>query len=159
MLNAHHLDFSFNILFTFVIALLIIYLIEDLFHKDFWEEKQNSFLKKFLICFSSFFIATGLLILACFFPVDYTWYGVLLTVGFYFTLKSKSFSILIFFALVNLNYFFKPSNIMNLYAYISLLDIIFILAFNGKQGYKHPWLFYLLYFLHFFPLLLLKHFA
>jgi len=156
MLNLYQVSLTLNILFTFVLALCAICLLENIHLEKTpskWK-KVTSILKNIALFLLSMFLVW----LGCYLEVDYTWYGILLTIGFYFTLKQKSLSLLVLFILINLK-FFTSQTLMNALTYISLFDIFFILAFNGKKGYQHPWIFYLLYFAHFFPLLLIKYFS
>ena len=145
-----------NILFTFVIALLIILLIN---HTKQDPKSSTSTISKILKCFVSELLIVGLVFLSHFLSTDYSWYGVLLTVGFYFTLNNKLASIIVFCTLVTLDCIVSQCDLMSILAFVSLMDIFFILAFNGKKGYNKSWIFYLLYFLHFIPILLLEHFA
>lgn len=156
MLNCYNVTILPNIIFTFVIALLIIYVIENIsfYHFDEENNKKTFCIKNFSIVLT---LCTLLLALGIFLKVDYEWYGILLTIAFYFTLSKKWLSIILFFILVNLNYLFHQ-DLMALLAYISLFDIVFITLFNGKRGYHFSWIFYAIYFLHFFLLLLIKQF-
>lgn len=154
-LGLYHLDLSLNIIFTFLTSLLVIYTLEKLkfIRKDDNTQKINFNLKNCLLCIT---LSVFLVVLGTYMNVDYTWYGILLTVAFYFTLNTKILSILFFFILINLNFIASPNNLFALYAYISLFDILFILLFNGKRGYKNSGIFYALYFLHLFPLFFIK---
>ena len=149
-------EITLNVIFTFILALLVIYTVENL---KFFSQDKDTKTKKFN--FKNFFIiALTSVLLGClgvYLNVDYTWYGMLLPVAFYFTLSNKSLSIILFFLLVNLKFIFEPTT-MSLLAYISLIDCIFILFFNGKQGYKFSWIFYVAFFLHMFPLFAIKEF-
>lgn len=151
--NILQIDAGLNIIFTFVISLLIIYNIENIHIFDNSAENKKIAFKNILITLLVSFL---LVFIGIYLNVDYTWYGILLTVFFYFTLKNKPLSMLGFTLLIILNSFIS-NNLMSILAYISVLDCLFILAFNGKRGYKTSWLFYAIYFLHFFPLLLIKH--
>lgn len=152
MLRLYDLNISLNIIFTFVFSLLSIYFIEKF---NFFSKDTNKFnYKNLLICILTssllLFIGTNL-------NVDYGWYGILLTIGFYFTLNNKIWSSFLLFILVNLNYVFER-DLMSLIAYTSLFDILFIMLFNGKRGYKFSWIFYIVYFIHFFVLLAIKNY-
>lgn len=154
--NMYNIDHMLNIIFTFIFALLIIYVFENLK----WFKNNNDSNKRifdFKNSILSTSIAIVLLCLGIFLNVDYGWYGILLTIAFYFTLNKKALGILLFFLLVNLNFIIKQSQ-MAFLAYISLFDIIFIILFNGKRGYKFSWIFYAFYFLHQFPLLFIKYY-
>lgn len=152
MLNLYNIPLTLNILFTFILSLCVIYLLEALkFDKKALTSKQ--IFKNFILLSLSIF----LIWLGNHLNVDYGWYGILLTVLFYFTLNKKWLSVILFAILVHLNFISNPTA-MHALVYISIFDIIFILSFNGKKGYNNSLIFYLLYFLHFFPLLLIKHF-
>lgn len=155
MLNIYNVSMTLNILFTFVLALLSISILEKIqFDKTLG--KNFKFKTLFKNCFL-FILSIGLILLGNYINVDYTWYGILLTIIFYFTLKNKALSVLLFFILINIKFLIGRST-MDALAYASLFDIIFLLSFNGKKGYSRPWVFYLLYFMHFVLLLLIKHF-
>lgn len=143
-----------NIIFTFVISLLIIYIIENFkFYTKKYNENTISFNhKNFLITLS---LSIFLTLIVIYINVDYSWYGILLPVVFYFTLNKKHLSLICFFILILTNFIINP-NFMRLLAFISLFDCVFILFFNGKRGYKFSWIFYALYFSHFLPLFLIK---
>ncbi len=151
--NLYNIKFTLNIIFTFVFSLLIIFTIENF---KFCSENKN---KEFHFNIKNFFITLlmtlFLVILGIHLNVDYSWYGILLTVFFYFTLQNKSLSIISLFILLILNFLINQT-FMSLLAFISLFDCVFILLFNGNQGHKISWFFYAIYFLHFFPLLLIK---
>lgn len=156
LMNAlYSTEISLNIIFTFVLALLVIMTIEKFpfLSKDENVLKINLNFKNFLI---TCLLSILLLLIGVHLNVDYSWYGILLTVAFYFTLSNKTFSILCFFILLLLNLIVK-ADYMSLLALISIFDCVFILFFNGKRGYKFSWIFYALYFLHFFPLLYIRH--
>lgn len=153
--NIYSTKLTLNIIFTFIFSLLIILIFETFkfVTKNSAENKKNINYKNLLI--SS--IASLLLVaLGTYLNVDYSWYGILLTIAFYFTLSNKALSILSFSTLLIFNFIFT-FNFMSLLGLISLLDCLFILFFNGKRGYKLSWVFYLLYFLHFIPLLFIKY--
>lgn len=150
MINLYNVTPTLNIIFTFVIALLIIYTIDMLKPINLTNKKiniKNSFI--------SLLLCSLLIWLGIFLKVDYTWYGILLTVAFYFSLNKKYASLIMLFILINLNYLINQ-NLMSALAYISLFDAIFILLFNGKKGYKISWIFYAIYLIHLLPLLFIK---
>lgn len=152
LLNLYNVDYSLNIIFTFVIALLIIYALDKLKPINFATKNLN--IRNLII---SLFLSAILVSIGTYLNVDYTWYGILLTVAFYFTLNKKYVSLILFFVLINLNYIINQST-MSALAYISIFDTIFILLFNGKKGYKFSWIFYAIYFLHLFPLIFIKQY-
>lgn len=153
MINLYKIKMTLNILFTFVLSLLTISTLEKITLNKIFIKPFN--LKLLLKNLGLFTLSIGLIFLGSYLKVDYTWYGILLTTIFYFTLKNKSLSIILFFILLNLKFLIGQSR-MDALAYASLFDIIFILFFNGKKGYSHPWIFYLLYILHFVVLLTIK---
>jgi len=152
MLNLYKSEYSLNIIFTFILALLIIYAFELL--KPYSPDSNKFNFKNTLI---SFFLSLICIIIGVYLNVDYTWYGIALVISFYFSLNKKWLSIILFFLLINLNCLITRS-FMALLGYISLFDIIFILFFNGKKGYKCSWLFYIIYALHLLPMLFVKKF-
>lgn len=149
MLNLYEINFNLNIIFTFVLGLLLINLLEN-FQKErkaFILEKSHSLLRIFNLVLS-LFLGVSLVILGVFLKVDYTWYGILLTAGFYFTLHNKLLTCVFFLVLVTLNIVISQ-NLMSLLGCLGIFDLFFILAFNGKKGYHKSWPFYLIYLLHF----------
>ena len=154
--NLYSTKLTLNIIFTFIISLLIIMIFEtfNIITKDSTNDKKHIISKNLLISSS---LNLLLVVLGTYLNVDYSWYGILLTVAFYFTLSNKALSIVSFSTLLVLNYILK-FNFMSLLGLISLLDCIFILFFNGKRGYKLSWVFYVLYFFHFVPLLFIRYF-
>lgn len=155
MINIYENAIMFNIIFTFVLALLIIYSIEKF---KFIESTGTTKKINFKNLLFSLVLTTVLILIGIYLKVDYGWYGILLTVAFYFTLHKKILSIIAFFILLNLNHIINH-NFMSLLAYISMFDCIFILLFNGKRGYKFSWVFYALYIFHFIPLLAIKYYT
>lgn len=152
MLYLGNFEMQLNILFTFVLALIISYLLERIF-----TNKSTPITWKYFINLSaSFIIVLSLILLGCFLQVDYGWYGILLTIAFYLTLKNKFLSIICFVLLVIIK-FFVGQTLFDLLAFFSLTDVLFILMFNGKKGYNQSWIFYLVYLTHLVPLLLLKY--
>lgn len=148
-----------NIIFTFVIALLIIFVLENIKPFEFNNETkkvQNFNLLNLLI---STCITIFLFWLVIYIKSDYSWYAVALTVMFYFTLNKKILSILLFFVLACIySYLYiYTNNTMQLLAVFSLFDIFFICLFNGKKGYKFSWVFYALYAFHFIPIVIINN--
>ena len=127
MLNLYQISMTLNILFTFVLALCVISLLETIELKSSSWKFRKILQNLCLLSLSGFLIWLG-----CYLNVDYTWYGILLTVAFYFTLNKKILSMFLFLGLISLNFFTAPTT-MHLLAYISLLDIFFIFSFNGKK--------------------------
>lgn len=150
MLRLYALNISLNIIFTFVFSLLSIYFIEKF---SFFSKETNKF--NFKNLFIGLLTSSLLLFVGTYLNVDYGWYGILLTIGFYFTLNNKIWSSFLLFILINLRYVFER-DLMSLMTYTCLYDILFILLFNGKKGYKLSWIFYIAYFMHFFVLLAIK---
>ena len=152
MLELYNCDITLNIIFTFVFSLLCIYIIEKF---RFFSKETNKF--NFKNLFIGLLTSSLLLFVGTNLNVDYGWYGILLTIGFYFTLNNKIWSSFLLFILINLRYVFER-DLMSLIAYTSLYDILFILLFNGKRGYKLSSIFYIVYFIHFFVLLAIKNY-
>ena len=140
--------YKLNILFTFLLSILIVKLIEKL-NKD-----------KVVLCI--YLAAIFLLIFASdFFSIfEYGLYGVLLVLLFYF-LKNKNLklslaSVLMLCYSIFLTLVFENSinNFIQCFAVLSLVLIYFYNGFKGKFNLKY--LFYVFYPLHLFILVLIK---
>lgn len=144
-LFAHNLIHSkaiLNVMFTFEIALCGLCII-DLF------KKQNGLFKllDYIITVVSLMI---ILVIAYFIHPDYTWYGVSCVWIFYIFRKSKILTTLGYIVLdiiyyLSLGFGFKEDYKVILF---SLIPIVFILFYNGKQGRKLKYFFYVFYPVH-----------
>ena len=131
----------FNILFAFLLSIVLIYLIEQI--KD--KERKNPL---FISILELIVLSVALIILNRF--IDYGVFGVLTPVVFYFfrdknLIKYVLFSVLMVgFAVWRvINYSFAFSNFIQLF---SLLAIILLLLYNNEKGKRN--LKYLLYFFY-----------
>jgi len=147
---------DFNVLFTFVFAILAIFSYENL-------DKLSAILVVFFISFLAYTL-----------NVDYVYYGVLLVFVFYI-IKSKVGKIIGFFV-VHVIYLWHSYGIIlftdgafsiNMFAFrdiqmalimlTPLVSSIFILLYNGKPGSKNlKWFFYVFYSAHILILYLIK---
>lgn len=139
--------FSLNVLFTFILGLLAIYL---------YDKSSNKFL--------GFLFVLILGIIAEFIKVDYGIYGIFLMFVFYM-LKNKK--ILMILSSIGLMIFFYGSYMLKfpdtkiiylLYMIFSCLSLLFIGFYNKKEGPKTKYLFYIFYPLHLFILYIITKF-
>lgn len=141
-----HRIYYFNVIFTFLLAILCIYLIENYKKHD------------ILSTISLAIIGTLLVSLDVFGFFDYGFLGVLLVLVFYFFDRNKDskgklyfylFSALILFSMAIKNFLlsgFEPSGLIQLFGLLSLGLIYFYNNQKGKHNLK--WLFYIFYPLH-----------
>ena len=143
---------SLNIFFTLSLGLLCIYCYDKLTNSAFeWSKnKKSDFLLKQLI---SIIIVVLLGIIAQILKFDYGFFGITIIFLFYVFRKHKiliSFS----FALAcilryGINIYIYGYNILYIFlALFTILPIIFILLYNGKQGKKIKYFVYIFYPLH-----------
>lgn len=140
--------FSLNVLFTFILGLLAIYL---------YDKSNNKF------CGLLFVMLFG--ILAELINVDYGMYGVFLMFIFYI-FKSKKllmiFSSIILMSIFYISYMFRfPGDILIYFLYLifSCLSIVLVCFYNKKEGPKAKYLFYIFYPLHLIILYLISIFV
>ncbi len=131
MLNANSFpnlsNLTLNICFTFTIALLILYFLE--------ESKKSPIL---------FLPVLFLILISCIVPMDYSIYAVALVVIFYlFQDKKIIYSIL--FLIVALAYYFIKSSLIQPFM---LLALPFIWLYNGQKGKSFKYYFYAFYPMH-----------
>ncbi|MFC1600524.1 TraX family protein [Patescibacteria group bacterium] len=135
-----------NVLFTFFIALVAISLI-------------RKFRNKLLI------LATIVIscIVANHFDVDYGAFGILLIISFYLLFKNYKATILSFILLSVANSIVPTINTdsiniskIDAAPIISMFSLIFILAYNYKEGLRAKYLFYFFYPLQFFMIYVIK---
>lgn len=129
-----------NILFTFLIAILIIFLIENL----------N---KKFIVSFISLMITFVLLLCTELFNVfDYGICGILFILIFYFVKSKYIKSVLASFILILLtikNYCVSGFVVSSLIQFVSIISVILLLFYTGQKGkFNLKYLFYVTYPLH-----------
>lgn len=129
--------FSLNVLFTFVLGLLAIYL---------YDKSSNKFL--------GFLFVLILGIIAQFLKTDYGIYGIFLMFIFYVLKNKKALMLLsstILMILFYGSYIIRFPNvkvIYFLYMIFSCLSLFFIGFYNTKEGPKAKYLFYIFYPLH-----------
>ena len=149
----------FNVLFTFLLAIGFIVLIES-YKKakdDTMNIVKNILVTVFLVCLLIFSVFGEIFNL-----FDYGLYGIILTVGFYFA-KSKPIQLIVGFLIMLLN------TIISVIKYASIVDamfklmptlaIILLFFYNGKKGKLNlKYLFYVAYPLNFLIFYLIKLF-
>lgn len=137
-------SFSLNIFFTFLLALLAIYI---------YDKFGNKILGFIIVIFIS--------ILAELIKVDYGAFGILLIFSFYFFKDKKVLMVISTFILCFGKYIIYIIIYPHLYiyyilyAFFTFLPIVFILFYNKKEGPKAKYFFYIFYPLHLFILYIL----
>lgn len=129
--------YDLNILFTFLISILIIYLVET-FNK-----------LEVLKLISLIIISVTLIICDLYGIVDYGIFGVLLVVVFYF-IKDRKISLIIggvCLILITLrNMLFDQFTVQSMCQITSVLAIALLFSYNGQRGRVNlKWLFYIFY--------------
>lgn len=138
-----------NVLFTFIIGLLTMYIIEK--SKSF-DNKVASATLVIFICIFSFIFATITL-------SDYFGYGILIILTFYFAYSLKYGWILEIVGMLYVNYILIGGNVIPMFngtfdfpiQAFALLSLIFIWLYNGKRGISTKaaqYTFYIFYPLH-----------
>lgn len=127
MCNIHMKVSSLNVLFTFIFAFLIIYCNENI---------RNLLIKLTLTLF--------LLTLTFYIETDYSTFGVLLTILFYYFSSNKLLTSLTLIISVIIKCYLDNS----LFGLPAILALLPILAFNKQKGIRAKWLFYIFYPLH-----------
>lgn len=137
-------SFMFNVMFTFLLAMIEIYILE------FFEKQTElpNFLKYIIIIFTLF----SILFCGNYMPVDYRWFGIA-TVWIFYLLREKKILKLVLYAItVVIYYLYRNGFIIANVDFISVLftisPILIILLYNGKQGKKLKYFFYLFYPVH-----------
>lgn len=148
--NIVHSKVNFNIMFTFEIALVGLYLIDFI-------KNYDGFSK--ILDYSMMII--GLVIILLFTYLihpDYSSYGVLTVWIFYLLKKSKiltSFS----YVLLNFLYYFSMGYGQEYKMLLAtIIPLLLILFYNGKQGRKLKYFFYVFYPVHFIILYAINYF-
>ena len=134
-----------NIIFTFLLSTLIIFLINTA------KEKNNFDFR----AVTGIIIAVILLSSESITKVDYGFYGVLLPVIFYYTSKSKTLMPL-FYYIIWLSHLLISRTLFSVLGIVTLAEIPLFFIYNGKKGYKNGTAFYFIYFAHFIALLFIK---
>ncbi len=148
-------DFKLNVLFTFLIAILLIYLIEQLLKK----ENHTKLLKMVLIAIA----AISIMILTLVFGdvlemIDYSLLGVLMVLDFYFIRsKWKFLAAAILVVLMFLKaILFNGFKLVYMCPLFAILAIVMLLFYNNKKGkFNLKYLFYVFYPLHLFVIWLI----
>ena len=148
-LSTYTNEFLLNIFFTFLFGILAIYIYDKL--KDKKYGKLMGVLSVILIAIIAYFI-----------KVDYGAFGIILIFIFYLLKNNKPLMCISFYILCFIKYLIytltNPTlNIYYLLIYTcTFLSIIFILLYNGKQGEKIKYFFYIFYPLHLIILYIIK---
>lgn len=141
-----HKIHNFNILFTFLLAIFCIFLVENYKKHEIINLISLLLIGSFLICAEPFAV------------IDYGIFGVLLVMVFYFfggknDRKSKAmffiFSASVLYLMGIKDYIFSGFEPYGLLQLFSLVSLCFIALYNGEKG-KHnlKWFFYIFYPLH-----------
>lgn len=133
---------SLNIFFTLFLGLIAIHIYSTLKYKS----------------ISLIFI--GIIIcMATLLQTDYSWFGILLILVFYL-FKNHKFILVFSFTIITFAFFAISSNIFNFnvmcLCLCTIAAIIPLLLYNGNQGKKVKYLFYVFYPLHLFLLYFIK---
>lgn len=145
-------EYCLNIFFTLLLGLLSIYTYDIIVKKS----ASTNFLIKFFRNFLGFFIAFTIACVGEALNVDYGFFGVFIIFLFYILKNKKILLTLIFIASCFLHYldtlistdFYYPNIIL---CVCTMIPIIFINLYNGKQGNlnkKLKYAFYLVYPVH-----------
>lgn len=136
--------FMLNIMFTFLFAILGIVIVEF-----FQDREELSNLYKFFIVAATLFT---ILLVGYKIPVDYGWFGIL-TVWLFYFIRDKKFLRTVSYIILVIIYY-----ISRFIPHIELIDIwsvvctalpgIIILFYNGREGKKLKYFFYLFYPIH-----------
>ena len=147
--NLSHSKANLNILFTFEFALIGLYLIELIIKKG--KYKKLNYLITIIIL-------AMILIIAYLLHPDYSIYGIGLVWLFYLFRNSmllKSIGFMILNILQYKKFLITGKCYYIFFSFMPLMSLIFILLYNGKQGRKMKYFFYLFYPLHFIILYLI----
>lgn len=132
--------YSLNIFFTLVLGLLCIIIYDNFF------KKYDIFVK-----IMSIVLIVNIIVLAQILKCDYGAFGVIIILLFYLFKNNKILMITSFILaciVKYLSYILKFGNIYISICLFTILPIIFICLYNGKQGYKIKYLLYVFYPLH-----------
>ena len=136
--------FMLNIMFTFLFAIVGIVILEY-----FQDREELSSFYKFLIAVATLFT---ILLAGNKIPVDYSWFGILTVWLFYFLRDKKLLRTVSYIILVVLYYisrYIPNIELINMWTvFFTALPGIIILFYNGKEGKKLKYFFYLFYPIH-----------
>lgn len=148
--NIAHSKANFNVMFTFETALIGLYLIDFL-------KKYNGFPQ--ILDYSIMIIGLVIILLFTYFiHPDYSWYGVLTVWIFYVFKKSKILTSLSYVLLNYIYYFSLGYGQEYKMLFATIIPLLLILFYNGKQGKKLKYFFYVFYPLHFIILYAINYF-
>lgn len=150
-----HESFKFNILFTFLISIILIMLFEKLLNKNNNENPIKSILLILLIAF----ILVACMICDLFYLIDYSTFGVLMVVCFYFFKAPIKYicAFILTGLMVVKNVIISGISFISVYQMISMVSIIFLLLYNNKKGKLNlKYLFYISYPVHLFIIWCIK---
>lgn len=122
-----YFNFEFSIAVNLLLGFTCLYLMD----------KTKSIPLKFAVLFST-------IILSIIIPIDYSYFAILIIVGFYFTRKLK-FIMCSTYILSLAIYCFTRQSLFNLPGIFSLIPIC---LYNGKKGKDTKWLLYAFYPIH-----------
>ena len=125
--SIHTSTFRLNIGITFLLALLLLYSIEDI--KPIWAK---------ILC------SLVVIALSCFLKYDYYIYGIALVLIFYYTFNNKKV-VFPFYYVTTMIYCMYRKSLLQIY---SLFSLIPIMLYNGKKGPSFKYFFYAFYPLH-----------
>lgn len=142
-----HFWYNLNIIFTFLIAILVIYLIEN-------------YKKHFLNIIFLILIAFVLIAFEIFGVLSYGIFGILLIIAFYFCNNKKStavFGALILLALAVEHLLLSNLDFSGYVQFFAVLTLPLLFLFNGKKGKLNlKYLFYIFYPLHLIIILIVQ---
>lgn len=151
--NLVHGHVNFNVLFTFEFALIGLSILEY-----FKKAEMNKILKFLIVTI----VMVSILNLSYILHTDYGWYGVMLVWMFYIFREKKLLYTLSFVVLNILYYLYLGVEFKTFKEFLpitfSLSSLIFILLYNGKEGKKLKYFFYVFYPLHFIILYGINYF-
>ena len=145
-----------NVLFTFLIAMLLMALYDKLYRENNYANKINFFILLFLVLIIIFILPMVNIAL------DYGMFGVMLTLMFYIFKNKRGYAIISFVTLLLIKFTFDilSANIITFNSFILLFEVLtipLILLYNGKKGKLNTkWLFYWFYPLHLLMLYIIK---
>lgn len=148
-----HSKVEFNVLFTFEFALIGLYSLEY-----FKKAEMNKILKFLIVTI----VMVSILNLSYVLHTDYGWYGIAL-VWIFYIFREKKLLYTFSFVVLNILYYLYLGLEFNapkefLPITFSLSSLIFILLYNGKEGKKLKYFFYVFYPLHFIILYGINYF-
>ena len=125
-------SFKFNILFTFLIAIILILLFEKLLNKN----NNISPIKSIFTILLIAFIFVGCLICDLFYVIDYSTFGILMVVCFYFFKVPTKYicEVVLTVLMVVKNVIIAGVSYVSLYQMFSLISLVLLLLYNNQKG-------------------------